>query len=101
MCPYNTGVHHLKIGKNIYIIELSVGDQFKKVFIIFSRAIVLVSNSAQEGNHDLWDVVMDCDVNVKRNWGKFVLQYLEHGMQDYKKNGGRYMRGCLLFLQVE
>ena len=84
-----------------YLIELLLGDKFKKVFIIFACTIVLASNSTKEGNHDRYEVVMDCNVNVERNWGKFVLQYLKHGMQDYKKRSGTYMRGCLLFLQVE
>ena len=48
------------------LIELLVGDQFKKVFIIFACATVMAPNSTKEGNHNLWDVSMGCNINVER-----------------------------------
>ena len=59
------------------LIDLEVNNEFQKVFIIFSCATILAPNSKLEGIHDLWDLIWDGEVNVQRNWSKFVLQYLE------------------------
>ena len=45
--------------------------------------------------HDL-----DSDVGVRKNWAKFVLQYVEDGIRDYRNSHPTYIRGCVLFLQV-
>ena len=82
------------------LIELPIGEEFLKLFIIFSCATILAPNSKLEGIHDLWDFAMDNDIIRHHNWGKFMLKYLEDGMRDFQNGNGMYMRRCLLFLQV-
>ena len=48
MCPPHRASTPLHSWKK-YLIELSVGDQFKKVFIIFTCATMLVSNIEKNG----------------------------------------------------
>ncbi|XP_034674227.1 uncharacterized protein LOC117905410 [Vitis riparia] len=50
--------------------------------------------------HDLWDTVWDSEVGVRKNWAKFVLQYVEDGIRDYRTSHPTYIRGCVLFLQL-
>ena len=90
-------VHSLKRLEES-LIDLEVGNEFQKVFIIFACATILAPNSKLEGIHDLWDLIWDGEVNVKRNWSKFVLQYLENGIRKFQSGNDRYMCGCLLFL---
>ena len=82
------------------LIDFEVGSEFQKVFIIFACATILAPNSKLEGIHDLWDLIWDGEVNVQRNWSKFVLQYLENGIRKFQSGNDRYMCGCLLSLQV-
>ena len=81
--------------------SLPVGEKFTKIFLIFTCATILTPNSKPEGMHDLWDFIWDIDVSVPRNWGKLMLNYLEDGIQEFKATNIRYVRGCLLFLQVQ
>ncbi|RVW20031.1 hypothetical protein CK203_113604 [Vitis vinifera] len=37
---------------------------------------------------------------VRKNWAKFVLQYVEDGIRDYRTSHPTYIRGCVLFLQL-
>ena len=90
---------------NIKILEanlrdLPIGEEFMKSFLIFTCATILAPNSKQEGMHDLWDTVWDSEVGVRKNWAKFVLQYVEDGIRDYRTSHPTYIRGCVLFLQV-
>ena len=80
--------------------DLPVGEEFMKSFLIFACATILAPNSKQEGMHDLWDTVWDSEVGVRKNWAKFVLQYVEDGIRDYRTSHPTYIRGCVLFLQV-
>ncbi|RVW34434.1 hypothetical protein CK203_081434 [Vitis vinifera] len=59
-----------------------------------------IPSTRLEGIHDLWDTIWDGDIGVQRNWAKFVLQYLEDGIKDYRLNQLTYIRGCLMFLQL-
>ena len=70
------------------------------MFIIFACATILAPNSKLEGIHDLGDLIWDGEVNVQRNWSKFVLQYLENGIKKFQSGNDVCMCGCLLFLQV-
>ena len=65
------------------LIDLEVGNEFQKVFIIFACATILAPNSKLEGIHDLWDLIWDGEVNIQRNWSKFLLQYLENGIRKF------------------
>ena len=80
--------------------NLLLGDEFKKSFLIFSCATILVPNSKLEGMHDLLDMIWDSDVVVHKNWVKFVLQYVEDGIRDCCNSHPTYIRGCMLFFQV-
>ncbi|WJZ83008.1 hypothetical protein VitviT2T_002724 [Vitis vinifera] len=80
--------------------DLPVGEEFMKSFLIFACATILAPNSKQEGMHDLWDTVWDSEVGVRKNWAKFVLQYVEDGIRDYRTSHPTYIRGCVLFLQL-
>ena len=82
------------------LIELPIGKEFLKLFIILSCATILVPNSKLEGIHDLWDFVMDNDIMRQHNWDKFMLKYLEDKIRDFQNINGTYMLGCLLFLHV-
>ena len=62
--------------------------------------MILAPNNKLEGIHDLWDLIWDGEVNVQRNWSKFVLQYLENGIRKFQSGNDIYMCRCLLFLQV-
>ena len=89
---------------NIHILEdnmcnLPVGEEFKKYFLIFAYATILAPNSKQEAMHDLWDTTWDKDVGVRKNWSKFVLQYVEDGIMDYCNSYPTYIRGCVLFFR--
>ncbi|XP_019080463.1 uncharacterized protein LOC109123875 [Vitis vinifera] len=79
--------------------DLPVGEEFMKSFLIFACATILAPNSKQEGMHDLWDMVWDSEVGVRKNWAEFVLQYVEDGIRDYRTSHLTYIRGCVLFLQ--
>ncbi|KAJ9685015.1 hypothetical protein PVL29_017158 [Vitis rotundifolia] len=79
---------------------LPIGEEFMKSFLIFACATILAPNSKQEGMHDLWDTLWDSDVGVRKNWAKFVFQYLEDGIRDYRNSCPTYIRGCVLFLQL-
>ena len=72
----------------------------QKNFLIFTCVTILAPNSKLEGMNDLWDLIWDIDVSVPRNWGKLMLDYLEDGIQEFKTINERYVRGCMLFLQV-
>ena len=55
---------------NIQLLEdnlhnLTVCDKFKKSFLIFACATILIPNSKREEIHDLWDIVWDGDVVVR------------------------------------
>ena len=62
---------------------LPVGDEFCKSFLIFACATILDPNSKQGGIRDLWDSIMLSDFTMKRNWAKFVLQYLKDGTHEF------------------
>ena len=47
--------------------DLPIGKEFKKSFLIFAYATILAPNSKQEGMHDLWDMVWDSEVGVRKN----------------------------------
>ena len=81
--------------------NLPVGDDFLKSFLIFSCATLLAPNSKLEGSHDLWDTIWDSDLGVQRNWAKFLLQHLEDDIREYRQKQPTYIRGCLMFLQVQ
>ena len=81
--------------------NLPVCDEFLKSFLIFSCATLLAPNSKLEGSHDLWDTIWDGDVGVQRNWAKFLLQHLEDGIRKYRQKQPTYIRGCLMFFQVQ
>ena len=82
------------------LIDLEVDNEFQKVFIIFACTTILAPNNKLEGIHDLWDLIRDGEVNVQRNWSKFVLQCLENGIRKFHSGNDIYMCGCFLFLQV-
>ncbi|KAL6348459.1 hypothetical protein AAG906_007391 [Vitis piasezkii] len=73
--------------------NLLLGDEFKKSFLIFACATILVPNSKLEGMHDLLDMIWDSDVVVHKNWVKFVLQYVEDGIRDCCNSHPTYIRG--------
>ena len=77
---------------------LPVGDEFCKSFMIFSCATILAFNSKKEGIWDLWDSIMLSDCTVKRNWAKFVLQYLDDDIHEFQRSKSTYLRGCIIFL---
>ena len=81
--------------------NLPVGDDFLKSFLIFSCATLLAPNSKLEGSHDLWDTIWDSDLGVQRNWAKFLVQHLEDDIREYRQKQPTYIRGCLMFLQVQ
>ena len=80
--------------------SLPVGDGFRKIFLIFTCATIVAPNGRPEGMHDLWDFIWTSDVSVRRNWGKLLLTYLEDGIGEFLASKVRYVRGCILFLQV-
>ena len=81
--------------------NLPVCDEFLKSFLIFSCATLLAPNSKLKGSHDLWDTIWDGDVGVQRNWAKFLLKHLEDGIKEYRQKQPTYIRGYLMFLQVQ
>ena len=81
--------------------NLPICDAFLKTFLNFSCATLLEPNSKLEGIHDLWDTIWDGDVGVQRNLAKFVLQYLEDGIREYRQKQPTYIRDYLMFLQVQ
>ena len=100
-------VHQRRVAKgHIYNIRclksrldsLPVGEEFTKIFLIFTCATILAPNSKPEGMHDPWDLIWDIDVSVPRNWGKLMLDYLEDDIQKFKATNRIYVWGCLLFL---
>ena len=78
--------------------NLSLGNEFKKSFLIFAYTTILAHNSKQKGIHDLWDTIWDSDMAIRKNWAMFVLQYVEDGIKDYHNSHPTYIRGCVLFL---
>ncbi|RVW61846.1 hypothetical protein CK203_064368 [Vitis vinifera] len=80
--------------------DLTMGDDFRKTFLIFACATLLAPNSKLEGMHDLWDTIWDGDVGVQKNWLQFVFHYIENGIREYRKNQPTYIRSCLIFLQL-
>ena len=46
------------------LIDLEVGNEFQKVFIIFACATILAPNNKLESIHDLWDLIWDGEVIV-------------------------------------
>ena len=82
------------------LVSLPIGEEFTSIFLIFTCVTILAPNIKLEGMHDLKDYIWDMDVLVPRNWGKFMFDYLEDGILEFKRSKGRYVRGCLLFLQV-
>ena len=93
-CIYNLQILEDKLH------NLLIGDNFKKSFLIFAYATILVPNSKLEGMHDLEDTIWDTDVAIGKNWAKFILQFVEDGMREYHNSHPTYIRGCMLFLQV-
>ena len=79
---------------------LLVGEDFCKSFLIFACVTILAPNSKHEGIWDLWDSIMASDCTVKRNWAKFVLQYLEDGIHEFQRSESTYLRGCIIFLHL-
>ena len=77
---------------------LSVGDEFCESFLIFAYATILAPNSKQEGIRDLWDSIILSDFTVKRNWAKYMLQYLDDGIHEFRRSKSTYLRGCVIFL---
>ena len=103
-------VHRRRVAKGrIYSIRyleqqldsLPIGKEFTKIFLIFKCTTIVAPNSKPEGMHDLWDFIWNIDVSVPRNWGKLMPDYMEDGIREFKATNGRYVRGCLLFLQVQ
>ena len=76
------------------------------IFTIFEEiydihmTIIIASNNMLEGTHDIWDFILDSDVTVQKNWGKFILSYLSEGIRRFKTRKGTYMQRCLLFIHV-
>ncbi|KAL6333938.1 hypothetical protein AAG906_039352 [Vitis piasezkii] len=90
----------LRIPNNgVDILIYNSWRRIKKSFLIFACATILAPNSKQKGMHDLWDTIWDSDVGVCKNWAKFVLQYVEDGIRDYRNSHLTYIRDCVLFLQ--
>ena len=81
--------------------NLPIGEEFKKTFLIFAYAAILALIFKLERMHDLWDTIWDSDVVVQKNQVKFVLQFLEDGIKDYHNSHPTYIKGHMLFLQVD
>ena len=79
---------------------LPVGEEFCKSFMVFSCATILALNSKHEGIRDVWDSIMVSDCTMKRNWAKFVFQYLENDIHEFKRSKSTYLWGCIIFLQL-
>ncbi|RVW23670.1 hypothetical protein CK203_093968 [Vitis vinifera] len=79
---YDFTYHRLNMGT---IIVVSVNEEHVS-------KVMGIPSSELEGIHDLWDTIWDGDVGVQRNWAKFVLQYLEDGIREYRQNQPIYIR---------
>ncbi|KAL6340664.1 hypothetical protein AAG906_010572 [Vitis piasezkii] len=76
-----------------------MGD-FKKLFIFFSCAILLVPTSKLDGSHELWCTLLAKDFDINVNWGQFVLDTLVAGIRHFRLGKGSWFTSCLIFLQL-
>ena len=69
-------VHRRRVTKGrIYSIRylksqldsLPIGEEFRKIYLIFTCATILAPNSKPKGIHDLWNFIWNIDVSVLRN----------------------------------
>ena len=65
----------------------------------FSCVTLLVPISRVEGQYSIWHVPRSAFFE-EVNWGQFVLDHLMLAIHDFQINGGAYIQGCLVFLQV-
>ena len=76
------------------------GNDFKVRFVLFVLGALLCPTMKLFVNRSFLHLVEDIDSIKKMNWAEFVLSYLVHGIEEFKKKQQSGVCGCLLFLMV-
>ena len=76
------------------------GNDFKVRFVLFVLGALLCPTMKLFVNRSFLHIVEDIDSIKKMNWAEFVLSYLVHGIEEFKKKQQSGVCGCLLFLMV-
>ncbi|XP_059598878.1 uncharacterized protein LOC109121391 isoform X2 [Vitis vinifera] len=76
------------------------GNDFKVRFVLFVLGALLCPTMKLFVNRSFLHIVEDIDSIKKMNWAEFVLSYLVHGIEEFKKKQQSGVCGCLLFLML-
>ncbi|XP_059596623.1 uncharacterized protein LOC132254630 [Vitis vinifera] len=76
------------------------GNDFKVRFVLFVLGALLCPTMKLFVNRSFLHLVEDIDSIKKMNWAEFVLSYLVHGIEEFKKKQQSGVCGCLLFLML-
>ena len=76
------------------------GNNFKVHFVLFVLGALLCPTMKLFMKRSFLHLVEDIDSIKKMNWAQFVLSYLVHGTEKFKRKQQSGVSGCLLFLMV-
>ena len=76
------------------------GNNFKVRFVLFVLGALLCPTMKLFVNRSFLHLVEDIDTIKKMNWAEFVLSYLVHGIEEFKKKQQSGVCSCLLFLMI-
>ncbi|KAL6348671.1 hypothetical protein AAG906_019370 [Vitis piasezkii] len=71
------------------------GNDFKVRFVLFVLGALLCPTMKLFVNRSFLHLVEDIDSIKKMNWAEFVLSYLVHGIEEFKKKQQSGVCGCL------
>ncbi|KAL6314447.1 hypothetical protein AAG906_025932 [Vitis piasezkii] len=74
-------------------------EEFKRVFLIFASATLLVPTSRLEGSHSLWYTPRE-QLLGNINWGEYVLEFFIQAIHEHRRKESVWIKGCLMFLQI-
>ena len=82
------------------LLNLPVGEEFRRAFIFYACAILLAPTSRLNGCRNLWHTIHEDGFRNDVNWAQFVLDQLVEGIRRYQQSNTSWVHGCVLFLQV-
>ncbi|XP_027076334.1 uncharacterized protein [Coffea arabica] len=80
------------------LISMEVGDEFKRLFVIFACKCLLAPTTRVEIKANLWESLQSTSEIAKFNWAEFVRVDLCKKLLNMQSNAHKNVGGCILFL---
>ncbi|XP_071937567.1 uncharacterized protein [Coffea arabica] len=82
------------------LISVEIGDEFKRLFVIFACGCLRAPKTQAEIKANLWESLQSTSEIAKFNWTKFIRADLCKKLLNMQSNAQKNVGGCILFLLV-